>query len=210
MNKKSSRAVRTSLNQIERSEAYMIPTEIRSYMRSNTFALLYLELHLWRVISKPSTTRGFMPTPLQRAAHVAPSLIIPHQNSRMGKTEIYTGAQSQIQLTCMVLVMVGGDCCFLLDRPPCERFPSLSQSKSETIIYFSILLTWKHFTDSHIVSHKLQVMLRNARLALKAVFLEDNGAFSQNGTSALALSTSHIAAKRGNIPHLIKSAAKEL
>ncbi len=53
-------------------------------------------------------------------------------------------------------------------------------------------------------------MLRNARLALKAVFLEDNGAFSQNGTSALALSTSHIAAKRGNIPHLIKSAAKEL
>ncbi len=58
--------------------------------------------------------------------------------------------------------------------------------------------------------HKLQAMLRNARLALKAVFLEDNGAFSQNGTSALALSTSHIAAKQGNIPHLIKSAAKEL
>lgn len=53
-------------------------------------------------------------------------------------------------------------------------------------------------------------MLRNVKLALKAMFLEDNGAVSQNCTSALALSTSHIAAKRGNIPHLIKSAAKAL
>lgn len=52
-------------------------------------------------------------------------------------------------------------------------------------------------------------MLRNVKLTLKDVFLEDNGAFSQNCTSALALSTSHIAAKRENIPHLIKSAAKD-
>lgn len=53
-------------------------------------------------------------------------------------------------------------------------------------------------------------MLKNVKLALKAMFLEDNGAVSQNCTSALALSTSHTAAKQRNIPHLIKSAAKEL
>lgn len=87
------REVRTILNQHERSGAYMIPTEIHSYMRSNIFALLFiLSCTCGGSFPKPNTTQGYVPNPLQRAAHV---VLSDNTTSKQcsENTEIHTGAQ---------------------------------------------------------------------------------------------------------------------
>lgn len=143
LNEQSLRAVRIILNQHERNGAYMIPTEIRSYMRSNTFVLLFiLSCTCGGSFPKPSTTRGYMPTPLQRAAHVVRSdNTTSKQHS--ANTEIHTGAQSRIQLTCRFSWWQG---CLMLSfgSTPCEMFSSLSARSRRQIRVHNLLFFLAH------------------------------------------------------------------
>lgn len=156
----------------------MIPTEIHSYMRSNTFALLFiLSCTCGGSFPKPSTTRGYMPTPLQRAAHVALSdNTTSKQHS--GKTEIHTSTQSRIQLTCRFSWWQG---CLLLSfgSTPARCFFIFARSRWQ-IRVDNLLFFLAHFTDNRIVSTYAKSHVEECKVGVEScVFRGQWGVFPE-------------------------------
>jgi len=172
--------------------AWFLHSEIKHICAS-----LYLELHLWRVISKAKHNTGLRSHSPSREQHMWSSLIIPHQNSVV-RTQKSTPSLKSSRFSWWV--------CFLLDRPlaicfhPCLRDLA---GKSVSILYYSFSLTWTHFTDSRIVSTYSKSHVEECEVGVEScVFRGERGGFPELHQ---CFSTQHLThcrkAKKHSSPH---------
>lgn len=197
MNRKSSGGsyCRTNLKQHQHSTAYMIPTEIRdqTYLSFSLSSAAPVEGHFQSQAQHEATC----PLP-SRELHMWSSLIIPHENTIV-RTEESTPALKVRSSS------PAGSLHVLWTNLAYEIYPA----NQRLSIFLSCSLE-RHSLMLVLFQRHLKPCWGMRGWRWKLCFKRTMGRVSQNCTSALALSTSHIAARRGNIPHLIKSAAKQL